>query len=98
MRVMQVIQVMQVMQVMHVMQVMQVMQLVQVKQVMQDMQDMQGIQCLARYSLRATTPKTNRAPNEPARPVCAQESIFWAKFGLFGTKNPYMSLFADIWP
>ena len=46
--------------------------------------------CPERYSPRATTPKTNRAPNELARPVCAQESIFWAKFGLFGAKNPYL--------
>ena len=40
--------------------------------------------CLARYSPRATTTNqpTNRAPNEPARPICAQESILWAKFGL----------------
>ena len=46
--------------------------------------------CLARYNLRAmtTNQQTNRAPNEPARPLCAQESILWAKFGRFWAKNP----------
>ena len=45
--------------------------------------------CLARYSLCATTTNqpTNRASNEPARPICAQESIFWAKVGSFWAKN-----------
>ena len=28
---------------------------------------------------KTTNQPTNRAPNEPARPICAQESIFWAK-------------------
>ena len=47
--------------------------------------------CLARYSPRATTTNqpTNRAPNEPARPLCAQESIFWSKNGRFRAKHPY---------
>ena len=27
--------------------------------------------------LQNTNQPTNRAPNEPARPICAQESIFW---------------------
>ena len=31
---------------------------------------------------------TKREPIEPARPICAQESIFWAKFGRFGAKKP----------
>ena len=31
---------------------------------------------------------TNKAPNELARPICDQESIFWAKFGRFWAKNP----------
>ena len=46
--------------------------------------------CLARYSPRSTTTNqpTNRIPNEPERPICAQESIFWARFGRFGAKNP----------
>ena len=41
--------------------------------------------CLARDSLRATTTNqtTNRAPNDQARPICAQESIFWGKNGRF---------------
>ena len=45
--------------------------------------------CLARYSSRKTTTNqpTKRAPNEPARPICAQESIFWAKFCRFWAKN-----------
>ena len=51
--------------------------------------------CLARYSPRATTTDqpTNRAPNEPARPICAQESIFSAKFGkkplFYGRKQKF---------
>ena len=46
--------------------------------------------CLARYSPRAITTNqlTNRAPNEPARPKCAQESIFSGKNGHFWAKNP----------
>ena len=42
--------------------------------------------CLARYSPRTTTTNqpTKRAPNEPARPICAQESIFLEKMGAFG--------------
>ena len=34
--------------------------------------------CLARYSLCTTTTNqpTHRSPNEPARPICAKESIF----------------------
>ena len=37
--------------------------------------------CLARYSPRTTTTNqpTKRAPNEPARPLCAKESIFWGQ-------------------
>ena len=39
-----------------------------------------------RYSPRTTTTNqpTNRAPNEPARPMRAQESIFWGKMAGFG--------------
>ena len=46
--------------------------------------------CLARYSPRTTTTNqpTNRAPNEPARSVCAQESMFWGKNGCFWAKHP----------
>ena len=46
--------------------------------------------CLARYSPRTTTTNqpTNRAPNEPARSVCAQESMFWGKKGCFWAKHP----------
>ena len=48
--------------------------------------------CLARYSPRATTTNrptnSNRAPNELARPICAQESIFWGKNGRFWAKHP----------
>ena len=45
--------------------------------------------CLARYSPRATTTNqpTNRAPNEPARPIFAQESILWGKNGRFWAKH-----------
>ena len=43
---------------------------------------------MLRDTARAPQPPTNRAPNEPKRPTCAQESIFWAKFGLFWAKNP----------
>ena len=41
--------------------------------------------CLARYSPRATTINqlTNTAPNEPARPICAQESISGDQKGTF---------------
>ena len=44
----------------------------------------------ARYSPRATTTNqpNNRAPNEPTKPISAQESIFWAKFGRIWAKNP----------
>ena len=31
------------------------------------------------YIKVAPQPPTNGAPNEPARPICAQEIIFWAK-------------------
>ena len=41
-----------------------------------------------RDAVRAPQPPTNRAPNEPTRSICAQESIFCAKFGLFWAKNP----------
>ena len=46
--------------------------------------------CLARYSPRAITTNqlTNRAPNEPARPICAQKSIFLDKSGHFWAKHP----------
>ena len=46
--------------------------------------------CLARYSLcaKTTNQPTNRAPNEPERPLWAQESIFGEKFGRFGARNP----------
>ena len=42
------------------------------------------------YSPRATTTNqpTNRAPNELARPLYAQESIFWGKNGRFLAKRP----------
>ena len=30
----------------------------------------------------------NRAPNEPTRPICAQERLFLAKFCRFWAKNP----------
>ena len=45
--------------------------------------------CLARYSPRAITTNqlTNRAPNEPARPICAQKSIFLDKSGHFYSEN-----------
>ena len=47
--------------------------------------------CLERYSPRTTTTnqQTSRAPNDPARPICAQESIFWGKDGCFWAKHPY---------
>ena len=47
-----------------------------------------GISC--GYSLRATTADlpTKRAPNEPARPICAQKSIFLDKNGYFWAKHP----------
>ena len=41
-----------------------------------------------RDTARAPQPPITRAPNEPARPICAQESIFWAKFCLILAKNP----------
>ena len=46
--------------------------------------------CLARYSPRVTTTNqpTNSAPNEPARPICAQESIFWGKNWPFLGQKP----------
>ena len=46
--------------------------------------------CLARYSSRVTTTNqpTNSAPNEPARPICAQESIFWGKNWPFLGQKP----------
>ena len=46
--------------------------------------------CLARYSPRATTTNqpTNRAPNESAGPICAQEIIFWGTNGCFWAKHP----------
>ena len=46
--------------------------------------------CPARYSPRATNSNqpTNRAPNEPARPISAQESIFWDKNGRFRANHP----------
>ena len=34
------------------------------------------------------TNQQKRAPNEPARPICAQESVFWGKNGRFGAKHP----------
>ena len=42
------------------------------------------------YSPRAATTNkpTNRAPNEPPRPICAQESIFGGKNGHFWAKHP----------
>ena len=45
---------------------------------------------VARYSPRITTTNqpTNSAPNEPARPICAQESIFWGKNWPFLGQNP----------
>ena len=45
---------------------------------------------LARYSPRTATTNqpTNRAPNEPARPMCAQENIFWGKNGRFRAMHP----------
>ena len=44
-----------------------------------------------RYSPCATTTNqpTNRVLNEAAGPMCAQESIFWAKFGRFWAKIPH---------
>ena len=47
--------------------------------------------CLARYNQRTTTTNQpiNRAPNEPTRPIYAQESIFWGKNGCFWAKHPY---------
>ena len=44
--------------------------------------------CPAIHSPRATTTNqpTNRAPNEPARPIW---SIFWGKNGRLWAKNPY---------
>ena len=46
--------------------------------------------CLARYSPRVTTTNqpTNSAPNEPARPICAQESVFWGKNWPFLGQKP----------
>ena len=35
-----------------------------------------------------TNQPTNRAPNEPARLICAQESIFLDKNGRFWAKHP----------
>ena len=45
--------------------------------------------CLARYSPRATTTNqpTNRAPIEPARTKCAQESIFFRETAAFVKTN-----------
>ena len=40
-----------------------------------------------RDTARAPQPPTDRAPNEPVWPICAQERIFWAKFGRFWAKN-----------
>ena len=40
-----------------------------------------------RDTARAPQPPSNRAPNEPARPFCAQESIFWGKSDRFWAKN-----------
>ena len=41
---------------------------------------------LAIYSPRTTT--TNQQGHQMNRPICAQERIFWAKFGLSWAKNP----------
>ena len=41
-----------------------------------------------RETARAPQPPTNRAPNEPLRPICAQESIFLGKNGRFWAKHP----------
>ena len=42
-----------------------------------------------RDTARATTTNqpTNRAPNEPASPICAHASIFWVKNGRFWAKH-----------
>ena len=46
--------------------------------------------CLARYSPRTTTTNqpASRAPNEPAWPIRAKESIFLVKNGRFWAKRP----------
>ena len=40
-----------------------------------------------RYTARAPQAPTNRAPNEPASPICAKKSIFLGKNGRFWAKH-----------
>ena len=51
-----------------------------------------------RQPMRHNHQPTNRAPNEPARLKCAQESIFWVKYDRFGAKHPnYFGRAQKIW-
>ena len=52
--------------------------------------EVDNYRCLARYSRSTTTTNqpASRAPNEPAWPICAKESIFLGKNGRFWAKCP----------